>query len=134
MQIFSKFRSQHLPTFFLRVLVIVTYVLKYVINTIIPHYIAIFRHFFDIFDNFLTFFSFFVIFFQKLLSVSSNFFPHVLVSVPYVLKYVINTIIPNHIAIFPPFFRHYWQFFNRFQHFFEIQLSASLKILPCVIT
>ena len=125
MQIFSKFRSQHLPTFFLRVLVIVTYVLKYVINTIIPHYIAIFCHFFDIFDNFLTFFSFFVIFFQKLLSVSSNFFPHVLVSVPYVLKYVINTIIPNHIAIFPPFFN----IFDNFSTFFDVFSKPSLQHL-----
>ena len=105
------------------------------LNTGIPGYtgIAIFCHFFDIFDNFLTFLSFFPkIFFQYL----PNFFPHVLVSVPYVLKYVINTIIPNHIAIFLTFltvFVNFYHFFDIFWRLFRLKITKNILRYPGII-
>ena len=98
-------------------------------------YTGIYRdcHFFDIFDNFLTFLSFFPkIFFQYL----PNFFPHVLVSVPYVLKYVINTIIPNHIAIFLTFltvFVNFYHFFDIFWRLFRLKITKNILRYPGII-
>ena len=72
---FPIFRFQFLPKVFPHVLVIVSYLIWYVINSIIPLPFDIFPPFFAIFDNFLTFLSFFYHFFKNLLSVSSKFFP-----------------------------------------------------------
>ena len=65
-----------------------------------------------------------------------NVFPRVLVSVPYVLKYVINTIIPNHIAIFLTFltvFVNFYHFFDIFWRLFRLKITKNILRYPGII-